>query len=71
MEGTTDTAKGECQGGGVFLLCATNCPWDLDSAFLRRFQKRLYVPLPDFAARKQLLKRALCKNKKRSIFERQ
>ena len=31
----------------VFLLGATNCPWELDSAFLRRFQKRAYVPLPD------------------------
>ena len=31
----------------VFLLCATNCPWELDSAFLRRFQKQVYVPLPD------------------------
>jgi len=31
----------------IFLLCATNCPWELDSAFLRRFQKRAYVPLPD------------------------
>ena len=31
----------------IFLLCATNCPWELDSAFLRRFQKRIYIPLPD------------------------
>ena len=31
----------------MFLLCATNCPWELDPAFLRRFQKRIYVPLPD------------------------
>jgi vacuolar protein-sorting-associated protein 4 len=30
----------------IFLMCATNCPWDIDSAFLRRFQKRIYIPLP-------------------------
>ena len=40
MEGATDS-------GLVFLLCATNCPWELDSAFIRRVQKRIYVPLPD------------------------
>ncbi|CAL1538934.1 unnamed protein product [Lymnaea stagnalis] len=40
----------------IFLLCATNCPWDLDTAFLRRFQKRIYIPLPDHASRIQLMK---------------
>ncbi|XP_048746161.2 uncharacterized protein LOC125658785, partial [Ostrea edulis] len=40
----------------IFLLCATNCPWELDSAFLRRFQKRIFIPLPDKQARIQLVK---------------
>ncbi|ESO89789.1 hypothetical protein LOTGIDRAFT_218616 [Lottia gigantea] len=40
----------------IFLLCATNCPWELDVAFLRRFQKRIYIPLPEREARHQLLK---------------
>ncbi|RUS90376.1 hypothetical protein EGW08_001871, partial [Elysia chlorotica] len=40
----------------LFLLCATNCPWDLDKAFLRRFQKRIYIPLPDRACRIELMK---------------
>lgn len=31
----------------IFLLCATNCPWEIDSAFIRRFQKRIYIPLPE------------------------
>ena len=31
----------------IFLLCATNCPWELDTAFIRRFQKRIHIPLPD------------------------
>ena len=34
-------------GNSLFLLCATNCPWELDPAFLRRFQKRIYIPLPN------------------------
>jgi vacuolar protein-sorting-associated protein 4 len=29
-----------------FLLCSTNCPWELDAAFLRRFQKKIYIKLP-------------------------
>jgi len=30
----------------VFLLCSTNRPWAIDSAFRRRFNKMIYVPLP-------------------------
>ena len=29
--------KEEHNKDGLFLLCATNCPWELDTAFLRRF----------------------------------
>ncbi|KAB0803277.1 hypothetical protein PPYR_00247 [Photinus pyralis] len=39
-----------------FLICATNCPWDLDSAILRRFQTRIYIPLPNRHERLELLK---------------
>ncbi|KAJ8963081.1 hypothetical protein NQ318_018545 [Aromia moschata] len=39
----------------MFLICATNCPWDLDTAFLRRFQKRIYIPLPNYIERLELL----------------
>lgn len=38
----------------MFLICATNCPWDLDSAFLRRFQKRIYIALPNAGERFEL-----------------
>ena len=40
----------------LFVLCATNCPWELDTAFLRRFSKRIYIPLPDSVTREALFK---------------
>jgi len=35
----------------VYVIGATNKPWSLDWPFIRRFQKRILVPLPDFQAR--------------------
>jgi len=40
----------------VYIIGATNKPWSLDWPFLRRFQKRIYVGLPDYNARLQLFK---------------
>jgi vacuolar protein-sorting-associated protein 4 len=40
--------------GLVFVLAATNLPWQLDPAVLRRFGKRVYVGLPEFNARRQM-----------------
>ncbi|KNC56086.1 uncharacterized protein AMSG_02099 [Thecamonas trahens ATCC 50062] len=36
---------------GVFVLCASNIPWELDPALLRRIEKRILVGLPNEAAR--------------------
>lgn len=39
----------------VLTIGATNLPWSLDNAILSRFQKRIYVPLPDNEARRAIL----------------
>ena len=39
----------------VLTIAATNAPWDLDDAVLSRFQKRIYIPLPDETARNSIL----------------
>lgn len=51
----TTTASGQ-----VMVLAATNCPWDLDGAMLRRLERRIYIPLPDTTARKEIF--TLCLN---------
>ena len=40
----------------VYVIGATNKPWALDWPFIRRFQKRIMVPLPDYEARLHMLK---------------
>jgi len=40
----------------IYVIAATNKPWRLDEAFIRRFQKRIYIPLPNKEARVELLK---------------
>jgi vacuolar protein-sorting-associated protein 4 len=41
---------------GVLILGATNLPYSLDSAIRRRFQKRIYIPLPDKMARSEIFR---------------
>lgn len=43
------------EGGQLLILGATNTPWDLDSAIRRRFEKRIYISLPEVEARVRML----------------
>ncbi|KAI1704448.1 ATPase family associated with various cellular activities (AAA) domain-containing protein [Ditylenchus destructor] len=43
-----------CSQSGIMFIGATNRPWDLDDAMLRRFQEMIYVGLPDAEAREKL-----------------
>jgi len=52
MDGITDKGKNL----HLYVIGATNKPWTLDWPFLRRFQKRIYVPLPNNEARAQMLR---------------
>ncbi len=43
----------------VIIIAATNRPWDLDDALLSRFQKKIYVPLPDEKSREHVFELSL------------
>jgi len=52
---------GNSKGSNLLVIGATNLPWDLDSAIRRRFQKRIYISLPDQAALLYLIKHKMKK----------
>ncbi len=52
MDGIVDKGKAL----HVYVIGATNKPWDLDWAFIRRFQKRILVPLADHTTRFSMFK---------------
>lgn len=52
MDGVIDKGKNI----HAYVIGATNKPWDLDWPFIRRFQKRILVPLPDYNARLHMFK---------------
>lgn len=43
----------------VFVLAASNLPWELDVAMLRRLEKRVLVPMPGPSAREAMLRKRL------------
>lgn len=50
---------GDSEDKGLLVLGATNLPWGLDSAMRRRFEKRVYISLPDEKTRATLLKKSM------------
>ncbi|KAF4657791.1 Katanin p60 ATPase-containing subunit A-like 2 [Perkinsus olseni] len=53
MDGLTKRSCEKCQ---VFVLAASNLPWDLDQAMLRRLEKRILVDFPDAPSRLRMAK---------------
>jgi vacuolar protein-sorting-associated protein 4 len=47
-----DTKK----GSKVLVLATTNLPWELDPAIIRRFEVKVYIPLPDTEARTKMFR---------------
>mmetsp|Transcript_72921 Transcript_72921/g.116311 ORF Transcript_72921/g.116311 Transcript_72921/m.116311 type:complete len:455 (-) Transcript_72921:166-1530(-) len=55
--------SGDNEQQRVLLVGATNLPWELDDAALRRFPKRILVNKPDGAQRRFLIDKMLCASK--------
>ena len=54
-----DGVRGHKPNEQVFVMAASNIPWDLDVAVLRRLEKRVMVPLPVAAAREVMIRKHL------------
>lgn len=61
---------GTNQDDRILIIGATNRPQEIDDAFIRRLSKRLYIPLPNYNSRKQLIETVLkSEQQKQSKYE--
>lgn len=54
----------------LLVLGATNLPWELDPAIRRRFERRIYIPLPEYETRYSLFKK-LCEKTPNTLTDEQ
>lgn len=64
-----DGINGKSKESLLYVIGATNKPWTLEAGFLRRFQKRIYVTLPDIASRTNLFGQYTKPLKKDRVFK--
>jgi SpoVK/Ycf46/Vps4 family AAA+-type ATPase len=64
-----DGINGKSKESFLYVIGATNKPWTLEAGFLRRFQKRIYVALPDTASRTNLFNQYTKPLKKDRVFK--
>lgn len=57
-----DGLQDKDSGSFVLTMAATNTPWDIDSAVLSRFPKRIHIPLPDKEACLEIIRIHTIKN---------
>lgn len=57
MDGVKSHSSSSEQSAQVFVMTASNLPWDLDIAILRRLEKRVLVGLPTLQAREAMIRR--------------
>jgi len=66
MDGATTSSADR-----ILIMSATNIPWEIDEAVLRRLEKRIYIPLPEAPSRLMLIQHLLHKQGSYNIDEKQ